>query len=45
MNQSDCVTVNTVWIDKSTMEAGQEPRRGEIWVAQGYQQLVLPQPG
>lgn len=40
MNKCDCVSANAGWIERPTLEARQEPRRGDMWVEQRYQQLV-----
>ena len=45
MNISDGNTTDVGWLKKPTLNARQEPRRGDMWVAQRYQSLVRPQPG
>ncbi len=37
MNISDRGTADVGWIKKPTLNALQEPRRGDIWVVQRYQ--------
>ena len=45
MNKNDSCLANVEWIERPTMDAYHEPRRGEIWVAQRHQQFGITPAG
>ena len=45
MNLSDSGSTNAGWMDRPTVDACQEPRRGDIWVGKRYQTIGITPAG